>query len=66
MNIGYQTSKNRVGVPSAVTEEQAFRLRRMAAEDKVKVSPFIGRLIDDEWERRRDGVVATEPESEAA
>jgi len=52
MNIGYQASKNRLTTSASLTEEQSFRLRRMVMEDKEKISPFIGRLIDIEWTRR--------------
>lgn len=51
MNLGYQVSKNRLTTSISLEEEQAFRLRRLAASESMKLSPFIGRLIDQEWER---------------
>lgn len=52
MKLGYQASKNRLTTTISLDEDQSFRLRRLAASAEEKISPFVGRLIDDEWERR--------------
>lgn len=53
MNVGYQTSKNRVSMGLALTEDRAFRLRRMAADAKVSVAEQVGRMVDREWNRAK-------------
>lgn len=51
MNIGYQTSKNRVSMGLALSEERAFKLRRMASDASISVAETVGRLVDREWDR---------------
>ena len=52
MNIGYQTSKNRVSMGLGLSPERAFRLRRLAQIAGIKsIAEYVGRLIDREWER---------------
>jgi hypothetical protein len=51
MNVGYQTSKNRVSMGLSLSEERAFKLRRLAADLGVSVAEQVGRLVDAEWSR---------------
>ncbi len=64
MKLGYQASKNRLTTTVSLNEERSFRLRRLAEAASEKISPFIGRLIDQEWERTHGSDEVSESESE--
>lgn len=51
MNLGYRVSKNRTTTTISLDEERARRLRELASQASEKISPFVARLIDAEWDR---------------
>ena len=61
ISLGYQASKNRLTTTVSLDEEQSARLRTMAIEEREKLSPFVGRLIDQEWKRRSETTQLSEP-----